>query len=518
MRSQQPNRRNWSRWSLPALLFTLALGAVACGDDAPPRPDAGPVVDAGPVDAGPVDAGPTDAGPKEIPPASLADCDDSSSFQTVLAAAAAQPGGGGGGGGLTEFTIHYQRKNGDYEGWQVHTWGIAVDPGWNNGHNPVSTTPANGFITFKVPLNASTGELGYLFHKGETKDHDAQDQKFLVDGTVSEIWRIEGDSQTYTSAPTAPQTPDITRVRVTYQRFDKAFDKFGLHLWEGSGVDVSALSGVAIGNWDNPVPFSSMPGYAAAADGASVSFDIPILNPKTNASYTKLEFIIHGTSAAPGGTGNKDGWSNNIAVDYLALSGNAADGAGKIWLVQETAEVFYAQPDLAQVSTTDMKAYWLTQDLIKWPRVDAAGSFKLYTSTTGQLVVAKGQAVKGHDGALELEVFTGTVPEAAATRFKFVPPGVVLKAKALRAALAQAHTRQLVLAQLDAAGKVLNATVAQTPGALDELYAKAHSGETEVKDLGVKVGSGTTAFKVWAPTAQRVAVCVYDSGSGAAAS
>ena len=42
----------------------------------------------------------------------------------------------------TTLTLHYRRANAagaaDYTGWQLHSWGAAVDPGWNNGHNASS--------------------------------------------------------------------------------------------------------------------------------------------------------------------------------------------------------------------------------------------------------------------------------------------------------------------------------------------------------------------------------------------
>jgi pullulanase len=71
---------------------------------------------------------------------------------------------------------------------------------------------------------------------------------------------------------------------------------------------------------------------------------------------------------------------------------------------------------------------------------------------------------------------------------------------------------QLVLVQEDADGKVQNATTAQLPGALDDLYADAASED----ELGVATRGGSSQFKLWAPTAQRVQLCVYDSGSSPA--
>jgi pullulanase len=67
-----------------------------------------------------------------------------------------------------------------------------------------------------------------------------------------------------------------------------------------------------------------------------------------------------------------------------------------------------------------------------------------------------------------------------------------------------------VLVQEDAAGQVQNATTAQLAGALDDLYAAAAA----LPDLGATIAGGKTTFKVWAPTAQKVSVAIYDDGIG----
>ena len=67
-----------------------------------------------------------------------------------------------------------------------------------------------------------------------------------------------------------------------------------------------------------------------------------------------------------------------------------------------------------------------------------------------------------------------------------------------------------MLVQENATGEVQNATTAQLPGALDDLYAAAAA----VPDLGVSIAGGKTHFKLWAPTAQKVSVALYDDGIG----
>ncbi|MDM4767943.1 alpha-1,6-glucosidase domain-containing protein [Pelomonas sp. SE-A7] len=429
-------------------------------------------------------------------------------FQTLMQAQAVNPAGGGGSGGgetPTSLTIHYRRTVGDYSGWQVHSWGAAKDPGWGLGHN-ASGSDSYGAI-YEVPLAAATGEVGYLFHKGDDKDHGGADQKYTLKAGKNEIWRIQGDGATYTSNPLGAAAPDLTTVRVHYKRFDANYAAWGLHLWNGSGLDSARISGVAIEQWNAAVAFSKMPGYQAGT--AELVFDIPVLNPKADASRKTLEFIIHGQ--APN-ENDKDGRADNIRIDFGGLT--IKNQVAEVWLVQQDATVYLAAPDTRSVSTTDARAYWLSKQLIQWPRVDAGGTVKLYHSTTGQVVAPKDGKVSGADGSITLDRFSGSVPVALAERFKYVAPGVVLSIKAAdQAQLPDLLKKQLVLVQEDANGNVQNATTAQLAGALDDLYAAA----ANVTDLGVRIANGATSFKLWAPTAQAVLVFTYNSGTADAA-
>lgn len=169
----------------------------------------------------------------------------------------------------------------------------------------------------------------------------------------------------------------------------------------------------------------------------------------------------------------------------------------------------------AAPASMESRAVWLNRQLARWPGVEASGVFKLYHSPTGGVVAAAGAKAGGAQGALTLEQFKGTLPADAALRFKYVGAGPVLSvSSADLARLPALHRQQLVLVREDANGIVLAATRLQAAGALDDLYAAAG----KVAGLGASIGKRRTAFKLWAPTAQKVSLCVYDSGSSRAAS
>lgn len=161
---------------------------------------------------------------------------------------------------------------------------------------------------------------------------------------------------------------------------------------------------------------------------------------------------------------------------------------------------------LARTQGFDGRALWLDSGRATWPGMRAEGSFKLYFAAAAGISAAQGATVGGADGALALSVTEAALP----ARFKYAGDGVVLSlADADRARLPSLLAKQLVLVQENPDGTVRDATALQVPGALDELYAAAEGAH----DLGASINKGGTSFKLWAPTAQRVSVCLFDSGS-----
>ncbi|MBN8213897.1 MAG: DUF3372 domain-containing protein [Xanthomonadales bacterium] len=162
----------------------------------------------------------------------------------------------------------------------------------------------------------------------------------------------------------------------------------------------------------------------------------------------------------------------------------------------------------------DARAYWLDHRLIQWPgaKTDGAARFRLYHSATARLRVAIGRPVSGADGHLGLEQAKVEMTAALAERFRFIGEGPRLLLDAAAAAALPALLRgQLLLVREDDAGRVLDATALQMPGALDDLYAAAENATLGVHRHGQPAISEdfATRFALWAPTARAVAVCLY---------
>jgi pullulanase len=157
----------------------------------------------------------------------------------------------------------------------------------------------------------------------------------------------------------------------------------------------------------------------------------------------------------------------------------------------------------------DARAYWLNRQIAKWPGVSGSGKFLLYYSASGKVDGKIGSKVVGADGSLALDIVKDntTLPSNITTRFTFLPKGVLLKVKDVDLyRLNDLHKQQIVLVQENKKGEMMDVTALQIAGALDDLYASAK----QIDSLGITLKDETTRFTLWAPTAQKVSLCVYE--------
>ncbi len=159
----------------------------------------------------------------------------------------------------------------------------------------------------------------------------------------------------------------------------------------------------------------------------------------------------------------------------------------------------------------EARGIWLDRHTLRWPGAQTATRYRLYHAPRGGIVAVPGRRVRGHAGLLELQP-AGGVDEAVQRRFAHVGEGPQLRLSLDDGRLRELHRQALVLVAEDAAGRVVAATAVQSPGALDDLYATA----TEANGLGAIPAAGSTAFGLWAPSAQAVSVCVHADDEGTA--
>ena len=164
-------------------------------------------------------------------------------------------------------------------------------------------------------------------------------------------------------------------------------------------------------------------------------------------------------------------------------------------------------------SATDARAYWLDDSLIRWPKQAGDARYRLVASSSAALRIQPGKPVEGVDQSFILSP-EAAVPDAVAKRFAFIGDGATLAIPdTANAVLRDVLRTQVMLLREDAHGNVVDATYLQTPAALDTLYAAVGDDRAP---LGALPGDGTTWFRLWAPTALDVSVCLYRDGSAPA--
>ncbi|MEV6245094.1 pullulanase-type alpha-1,6-glucosidase [Streptomyces sp. NPDC051742] len=117
----------------------------------------------------------------------------------------------------TKALIHYQRPDGNYDGWGLHTWTGAAQPtDWSKPLMPVRTD-AYGAV-YEVPLAEGATSLSYILHKGDEKDLPT-DQSLDLATYGHEIWTLSGQ-QKYL-LPTVGGAPNLDLAKAEAQWIDR---------------------------------------------------------------------------------------------------------------------------------------------------------------------------------------------------------------------------------------------------------------------------------------------------------
>ncbi|WP_432120370.1 pullulanase-type alpha-1,6-glucosidase [Streptomyces sp. S1] len=117
----------------------------------------------------------------------------------------------------TKAVLHYQRADGDYDGWGLHTWTGAAQPtDWSKPLMPVRVD-AYGAV-YEVPLAAGATSLSYILHKGDQKDLPT-DQSLDLATYGHEVWLLGGKPKYL--LPTVGGTPDLDLTKASAQWIDR---------------------------------------------------------------------------------------------------------------------------------------------------------------------------------------------------------------------------------------------------------------------------------------------------------
>lgn len=313
--------------------------------------------------------------------------------------------------------------------------------------------------------------------------------------SVAVVKASSGD-ETSTSSTTRNGT-----LTVRYHRRDGAYAGWGAHAW-GEGV-ASPTS------WDAPLERSSTVGEDED-DGASwVRFEVETIA----AEGGKVSVLIH------------KGEEQDCRAEELdcGVCASSSSLSSSIWLVSGYSGVFTEEPDLDALPKGDIdkqRALWIAEGLVAIPpdfasaEEDCRVEFSLVSSRSGSMTLTgKGVGVSDDDdddaSRIRLTATLDDFPPSVKSKF----PHVVSAGYRLLGMSADAATkrrlleRRLAVAAVDAdTGSPIDATGVQMQGAIDDMCA--YDGP-----LGADFDAGkeSVTLRVWAPTAQTVALVLHDA-------
>ncbi|MFD7831519.1 pullulanase-type alpha-1,6-glucosidase [Kitasatospora sp. NPDC059803] len=379
--------------------------------------------------------------------------------------------------------VHYNRPDGDYDGWNLYAWGDLADgeaTPWPAGHAFTGRDAYGAFAYVKLKPGAS--DVGFVVEKNGVKDVDAD--RHVDVGATGEVWLRQGDPVVRTADPGPVHTPPANTAVLHYNRADGDYDGWGLHDWTGAATPT---------DWGKPL----MP---VRRDAFGAVFEVPLAPGATSLSY-----ILH--------KGNDKDLPTDQSLD-LAVDGR------EVWLLGGREGHLLPQNAAAsaQVDLGSAKAQWIDARTVVVPAAYGAGDAALAGGTSAQLVYDPEGGIRADKGVLtkpgrwiRLNAAQGGLTAAQKAAFPHLAGYRAFTVDARDTARVPAALRsQLLFTEHLPSGAVLAATGVQTPGVLDDLYAR----RTGRVDFGPAYYNGKVALSVWAPTAQEVSVQVFDSATG----
>lgn len=278
-------------------------------------------------------------------------------------------------------------------------------------------------------------------------------------------------------APAAPVALAQEIATIHYFRPDGDYTGWGLHAWDGAAVTVE---------WGAPLA-------PTGEDDFGIYWEVPI---KPDA--TRLGFIVHkGDEKDPG---------PDMFLDLTQFQA--------AWVISGDLLVYTEQPDPNARPVGDLnklRAHWVTRDAIAYPADDlpADAVFTLFDASNGGMQLTLEGILGNGVTSTPLTVDEAGLPEEVLARFPHLSGYLALKLPEDKLNSVPALLKSQLAVQVTSAdGALLDATGVQLPGVIDELY-------TYDGPLGVTWEDGTPTLRLWAPTAKRVRLLLFDDSASA---
>ncbi|MGK5449940.1 pullulanase-type alpha-1,6-glucosidase [Streptomyces radiopugnans] len=353
--------------------------------------------------------------------------------------------------------VHYQRADGDYDGWKLVAGDRTAD---------FTGRDAYGAFAWVRPADGE-GRLSFTITKDGVDDGPGRTVDLAETG---EVWVEQGSDRTLSERPEGVYPPqDEKKAVLHYHRADGDYDGWGLHTWTGAAEPT---------DWSKPL----MP---VARDAFGATFEVPLAEGATSLSY-----IIH--------KGDTKDENADQSLDF-------ATHGREVWKLSATPG--YLLPTTGSAPDLDLAgagAQWIDRDTVAWKvKATDATSQQLAYDTRGTIAVEDGALT--HEGRwLRLAPVPGGLTDAQKERFPHLKDYPAFRVDPRdRDRVRTALRGQVVATQRNTEGALLAATGVQIPGVLDDLYGT----KAAKADLGpVFDRSGRPTLSVWAPTAQKVSL------------
>ena len=203
-------------------------------------------------------------------------------------------------------------------------------------------------------------------------------------------------------------------------------------------------------------------------------------------------YISDGTLAAA--WGRISGAPADRAVSQYQTTWSESDGAYFSYTVQSGS---------GSLSWSGKRAIWLEPGVIAWNGA-AGASYRLYYEPNGGATTSSPYFALTAAGAINGASYPKNPNTNGLTRLTLQPSDVLSVPQVLKG--------QVIVAALNSADQVIDASAVQIQGVLDALYAGAAASQT----LGVSYSGGAPTVRLWAPTAQNVVLRRYVTATATA--
>ncbi|MCA0452984.1 MAG: pullulanase-type alpha-1,6-glucosidase [Chloroflexi bacterium] len=248
---------------------------------------------------------------------------------------------------------------------------------------------------------------------------------------------------------------------------------------DGDGIYIYVATSIPVGSYEAKIAinksWSENYGADGAKDGANIPFEVPV-------DYAQVTFTFDSVSKIM-----------TIEIDPSVIGAEATPPP---------------RPETS-LDLTMQQAQWVTKDTILWNVSDIASdsTFKLYFAVNAGMI---GDGVGFQGGAsIDLTYDPNGVTDAILERFPHLADYAALKiGEADLDKVASIIRQQAAVVAIDAEGKAVDGTGLQLPGVLDDLFHYEGA-------LGITYEGDVPTLQVWAPTAQQVALRLFDDSDPA---